>query len=484
MLPVVLFSISKTTSTTASKKKPMVIYVPPPKSPAQGPARVPNVQYGFAKVKKTKQPRVQRAVMSGAPMTSVPLPSAVGTVVTNAAKVNRVVHRELVAAVTYDGATTNKVYRINPRNPTMFPWLSQIARAYDYYRIAKMVVEYVPAVPSTTAGQLTMAFDYDVLDANTSTTSAVLQSYVGAVTSQVYIPASCYFHPENTVMKSHKYFCSSATLAERLNDVANLIVNLNVSATTATGFKFGSLFVSYDVEFFNPEITASSLSDAMTLVRAAITEDLIPASNLEPFGDLLGAMVRAQIPGFDETNMISATATALGQGYRIVNGIWEVVSWVSSLFSHRFLRDSLWTTLSGDGVETPGRSSTVITHADMIVIPHEVSDFIVVYMLQGLWAPITGSPVLSWDFTGCTAIPGQFNGYYSVPLYTTSARYMASNQDIIFGFRMFHKDPGSFAAIAMYFDPAVGTWSGTVGARTNVKVLAAPTLTTDGAFNY
>lgn len=482
MRPVTVFSIATTpTSKTpvrlslnvptprrAKGKMVPTLYIPNPANKLST-ARVAKVKSNRAAVRNNPQPVVSRAV-----------PSAVGTVTTNPSRQMRVSHRELIQTVTWDSSNTNVVLRINPRNGLLFPWLSQIARAFDMYRIVNLSFEYVPSCPSTTAGQITMAIDYDVKDANTSTTSETLQSYAGAVTSQVYIPCTCYYDEDRTVLKNHKYFCNSGTVTDRLNDVGNFVLKLNVAATTANGTKFGSVFARYDVDFSDPEITATSLTDAMILVHDSITSNIVTATNLQPFGEILHSLIKSQMPGFDDTKVISEAATTIGTVYRIVSGAWEMFQKAAFTFVHADMKSLEWHHIADDGVMTDGVGYPALPDGNFLVIPPTVGDFIVEWELQGLWAPTTtAAPCLEFAYTGCNT--SNYDGVYrACPLWSTSVRVMSGNQDLVQGFRLFHKQVGTYASITPYFNTANGTWSGCVDSATELRVMAAPTLTISG----
>jgi len=56
------------------------------------------------------------------------------------------------------------VSQINPSTASVFPWLSQIAGAYEKYSINSMSFEYVPSCSTLADGILYLAFDHDPSD--------------------------------------------------------------------------------------------------------------------------------------------------------------------------------------------------------------------------------------------------------------------------------------------------------------------------------
>ncbi len=67
----------------------------------------------------------------------------------------------------------------------MFPWLSQVASAYEKYRFEMLEFEIIPRNPTSSAGAVYSAVDYD-WDDTPATTTAELMSNRGAVSSDVW----------------------------------------------------------------------------------------------------------------------------------------------------------------------------------------------------------------------------------------------------------------------------------------------------------
>lgn len=78
-------------------------------------------------------------------------------------------------------------YDLNPANRVMFPWLSQVASAYEKYRFESLSFEIVPRNPTSASGAVYAAVDYD-WDDNPATTTAELMSNRGAVSGDVWTP--------------------------------------------------------------------------------------------------------------------------------------------------------------------------------------------------------------------------------------------------------------------------------------------------------
>ena len=81
-----------------------------------------------------------------------------------------VTHRELVAqisntsALQVNGGQIPNIYRLNPSNGLLFPWLSTMAANFDQYRFNAVHLEYVPLCATTETGRVAMYFDKDSQD--------------------------------------------------------------------------------------------------------------------------------------------------------------------------------------------------------------------------------------------------------------------------------------------------------------------------------
>lgn len=72
-------------------------------------------------------------------------------------------HRELFTTI--EGGTFSQgSYKIQPGLNLSFPWLSGLAPAFEMYEIRSLSFEYVSRCPTTTAGLIYMAVDYDAAD--------------------------------------------------------------------------------------------------------------------------------------------------------------------------------------------------------------------------------------------------------------------------------------------------------------------------------
>jgi len=160
-------------------------------------------------------------------------------------------NREYLAPIyTQAGGTHAANWLMNPRK---IPWLSQVAAAFDLYRFEALTVEYVPSCPTTTPGQLVLFFDYDPTDDNAALTLPQASQNTGAVATQLFAPCRTSYKAGNSVVPVHKYFCSSSSSPDRLNDCARLWIFTDSTAAVSAG----GVYLSYTVSLFNPEISTN-----------------------------------------------------------------------------------------------------------------------------------------------------------------------------------------------------------------------------------
>jgi hypothetical protein len=176
-------------------------------------------------------------------------------------------HREYVADVksSIDFAITT--YPLNPGNPILFPWFSQIAQLYEEYEFLGVLLEYrslcATAVGTTQAGMgaVITATDYDVTDKN-YTSKRAMEAAEFAVSG---VPYSTFIHPiecdprRNVVSQGYVVpgilTSSQAPGDPRLSVLGNFsIATTGMQTTTDT---IGELWISYHVRLSRPilEIT-------------------------------------------------------------------------------------------------------------------------------------------------------------------------------------------------------------------------------------
>lgn len=176
----------------------------------------------------------------------------------------RIQHREYVGDVgtNTSGFAIVNTANINPGLAGVFPWLSLMAQNFEVYEFHKLKFIYQASCPTSQAGTLYMALDYDAGD-SAPQNKAELMSNMSAVSSSIWASNSITYDTNMRQYMSNR-FTRNASLASNLDvktyDAGNLYVAIEGAATTSPG----NLYVEYDVSLRIPQIP-SNLEAASSL---------------------------------------------------------------------------------------------------------------------------------------------------------------------------------------------------------------------------
>jgi hypothetical protein len=156
---------------------------------------------------------------------------------------------------------------LNPGVSSSFPWLSQIARNFEEYRFSGLVFEYktlsVDAIAASTVnvGSVFMACDYNVLHGPFTSKQAVENyefSVSGKPSQTMILPIECKRAetPVSTLYVRDEAMSVSASDL-RLYDLG--LVCIGSQGLPAPAHSIGELWVSYEVEFFKPNVISSNV---------------------------------------------------------------------------------------------------------------------------------------------------------------------------------------------------------------------------------
>jgi len=173
----------------------------------------------------------------------------------------RIAHREFIQDITSSTSFANTTFQISPSNATMFPWLSSIAKNFEEYTIKGLIFYF-----NTTCGSAISSTN------NSLGTAGMVTSYEPSAPAfgskrQCEDYAGCAAGVPSTSIV-HAVECKpKANVLDRLYVQVNPIVNvedwkfyshglLNVftQGMQQAGITIGELWVSYDIEFYNPKI--------------------------------------------------------------------------------------------------------------------------------------------------------------------------------------------------------------------------------------
>jgi hypothetical protein len=203
-----------------------------------------------------RQQNVQRIPAANAKSSTMSFPS----------NHRRFKHRELVDEVRSEGDEFSVVrqLRINPGDPTTFPWFSGIARNYEFWKMHSLRVEFETAVGTTTAGNIYMAPEYDVSDVPPATAleiSAQDGAVIGSLYSGLHVDMKPNLAHANAAFKFVRQ--SNGYIADATEFDGGFIY---VAISGYTGMA-GRLYVSYEFELKGPG-NASSTSGPVIAPRA------------------------------------------------------------------------------------------------------------------------------------------------------------------------------------------------------------------------
>jgi hypothetical protein len=190
-------------------------------------------------------------------------------------------HRELVALL--DAGDTPfplSIYRINPANASLFPWLSQMSMQWETYKFKSLRFAYVSNSSTANNGSLTMSLDYDVLDPPPQNIQAMI-TMPNAVSGPLWAgPAGMLVYranPQNlSKMKSYFIADSVPTGADaKTYDVGSFFLSA-VSGTGSVIPRVGQLWVEYEVDFYTPQLPQSQSNATETFYKVGGTFPATP----------------------------------------------------------------------------------------------------------------------------------------------------------------------------------------------------------------
>jgi hypothetical protein len=198
----------------------------------------------------------------------------------------RLRHKEYIQDVVASNAFSNESFSINPGLSSTFPFLSGIAQNFEMYRIHGLVFTFKSnsgdSVGSTTTslGSIYMATDYNSLDSSFTTKQGMLAtmfSNSGKPSEDIVHPIECAPQQSGVLQRYIRTGSLGDVQSSVLNfDWGNFQLASSGQQATAT---VGELWVSYDIELFNPQ---SVIPRGLTLKNDFWS--LYNVSNASPLG--------------------------------------------------------------------------------------------------------------------------------------------------------------------------------------------------------
>jgi len=195
----------------------------------------------------------------------------------------RIRHREYIQDVSGSVGFSSQSLSINPGIPSVFPWLSVMAKQFESFLFRRLKFDYETQKSASTSGSVMLAVDFDAAD-SPPTSKQELMSFHNAVRSAVWAEC-CYSSDEKDLQKfGVQRYIRSGSLGPNLDiktyDVGNLILATQGEADTSV---IGELYVEYDVELITPQLSSADECGAFSLSNAVpIDADLFASSVPDP----------------------------------------------------------------------------------------------------------------------------------------------------------------------------------------------------------
>lgn len=287
----------------------------------------------------------------------------------------RIKHREFVDTVTSGASAVFTSYLINPGNATLFPWLSQLAGAWEKFNFNKLHFEYVPTCATTSEGEFGTFVDYDCKDVDATLYSEFMNS-AGAVSAAFYQSTTNPLDTRSVREQRNSFYTARVTqTTEKLNYYPGKLQTYTSVGTVAAK---GRLFVSYDVTLDTPQGLTNDYAyylDLNSSVLISATNNLIQkyfalsGGTNGQFGTawkVVNGYLVCQVPGtylitlnFNSADTNSTTVTPMGTA--VSNEYHEVINATAALTVQRVVANY------GDTVDWQLSADVTVTTIDIRV---------------------------------------------------------------------------------------------------------------------
>jgi hypothetical protein len=211
-------------------------------------------------------------------------------------------HREYLGDILANTTFANAAYPINPGVFQTFPWLSQLAANFEQYRIRGLIFEFkslssdavLSSATNSSLGAVIMATEYNSLSLPYPDKRTMENSQY-ATSSK---PSCSFIHPiecarsQTSVSELYVRGGAVSTGDLRLYDLG--IFQIATVGQQAGGGVLGELWLTYEIEFFKPQlpsvIQSEVLTDHFQLVSVTNAHPLGAASTLPVSGSSIGCV--------------------------------------------------------------------------------------------------------------------------------------------------------------------------------------------------
>jgi hypothetical protein len=228
----------------------------------------------------------------------------------------RIQHTEFIGEVfapTTGFALTN--YRINPGDSVTFPWLNNLAIAFERYKVLGMIVEYRPQASqygngNNALGKVMISAEYNVMSANFTSTRAMENSNECIVFRPCDVAA---YGVECADLPYDQYYVrrpSTNAPDAALYDMCNIIVATNTPIINAP---LGDLFITYDIVLDRPHLVDTSGEPGYVHLTALDMANAWVAGYYPLFSTVSARLYSAYVPQCPANNVLHVRLSGFNQ---------------------------------------------------------------------------------------------------------------------------------------------------------------------------
>lgn len=194
-----------------------------------------------------------------------------GTLRHKGPKIHRVNHVEFVSDISGSIGFVVQSLPINPGQPLLFPWLSQIAARYEKYRFRSLKFLFQTEKSSATDGTVVIAVDYDAEDELPTTKTQLLnnEDKERGAPWQKFAMSCSQHNLRNTLAKFVRPGAVPSGVDVKTYDIGNLLIGTNGMADNSS---VGELYVEYDVDLETPILESTGQSVNHGLFSIAVKD--------------------------------------------------------------------------------------------------------------------------------------------------------------------------------------------------------------------
>lgn len=224
-----------------------------------------------------------------------------------------ITHRELVGefknspGLVVNQGVTGNLYRLNPSNSSLFPWLQTLASNFDEYCFRSVVLRYVPSCTTQETGRLAMYFDKDSQDLEPA--DRIELSSIGHQTSTSAWAEATLRVP---VDQKRRFTDDSNTADPKLLDLGQVGIATYGGGGTNV---LGDVFIEYSITFNEPQPSSGVVQ---TIVTGAGTDNTVGPKFVTIVSDSTSATMTVRAPGtylitqFQRATTVSGVTASVG----------------------------------------------------------------------------------------------------------------------------------------------------------------------------